>query len=154
MLLRLQYVRQQGFTLVELVVVIIVLGILAITVMPRFADKSIFNQTGFKDQVQAVLQHARKTAIANRRYVCVTTTASTVSLQLDPRLPDGLASPSCTVNVAIPGSNDNSLSAPTGVTLSPATMLRFDPLGRASATVSFSVAGQNVTVEQETGYVH
>lgn len=146
--------NNRGFTLVELIVVIVVLGILSITVLPRFADRTAFDQAGFTDQVRAAIQHARRTAIANRRYVCVTTTSSSVSLQMDPRSPDGLAAPSCTVNVNIPGTSGNNISAPSGVTLSLATSFRFDPLGRASASPSFTIAGQTIKVEQETGYVH
>jgi MSHA pilin protein MshC len=148
-------VRQRGFTLVELIVVMIVLGILSITILPRFADKSGIVQTGFRDQVLSTLQHARKTAIATRRHVCVTASASGISLQLDPRVPDGLVAPTCSVNLNVPGRDNNNVATPSDASLSSsAASFRFDPLGRASATVTLNISGQTVTVEQETGYVH
>lgn len=146
--------RARGFTLVELVVVTVILGILSITILPRFTDRTGVYQSGFTDQVRTAIQHARKTAIANRRYVCVTTTSSGLSLRMDPRLPDGLTSALCTVNVNIPGTSGNSIGAPSGVTLSPSTTFYFDALGRASSSPSITIAGQTITVEQETGYVH
>jgi MSHA pilin protein MshC len=133
----------------------VVLGILSITILPRFADKTGIVQTGFRDQVLSTLQHARKTAIATRRHVCVTADASGVSLQLDPRLPDGLVTPACSVSLNIPGRSSNSISTPSDASLSSsAASFRFDPLGRASATVTLNISGQTVKVEQETGYVH
>ena len=64
-------VRQQGFTIVELITIIIILGILAAIAAPRFFDRNVFASRGFHDQVIATLRHAQKTAIAQRSFVCV-----------------------------------------------------------------------------------
>jgi MSHA pilin protein MshC len=133
----------------------IVLGILSITILPRFADKAGIVQTGFRDQVLSTLQHARKTAVAARRHVCVTAGASGISLQLDPRVPDGLVAPACSVNLNVPGRDSNNVATPSDASLSSsAASFRFDPLGRASVKVTLNISGQTMTVEQETGYVH
>jgi MSHA pilin protein MshA len=60
---------QQGFTLIELVVVIVILGILAVTAAPKFVDLSSDAKSATLDGAKAAIQSARdlqyaKSAIA------------------------------------------------------------------------------------------
>ena len=71
-----------GFTLVELIVTMIVVGILAVTILPRVADRGAFDARGFRDGTLAVLRYAQKSAVAQRRQVCVTFGAGLVSLRI------------------------------------------------------------------------
>ncbi len=73
---------QRGFTLIELVVVIVMLGILAVYVAPQFFSASLFQSRGFADQVQAALRYAQKQAIAQHRNVCVAVTSSDITLMI------------------------------------------------------------------------
>ena len=54
---------QHGFTLIELIMVMVIVGILAVFVVPRFFDANVFQSRGFADQVQATLRYAQKEAI-------------------------------------------------------------------------------------------
>lgn len=65
-------IAERGFTLVELIVTMIVVGILAVAVIPRFADQSGFDARGFRDGTLSVLRYAQKSAVAQRRQVCGT----------------------------------------------------------------------------------
>jgi len=56
--------RQHGFTLVELILVIVVLGILAAVVGPRFFDRQVFDQRLHYEESLAALRYAQKRAIA------------------------------------------------------------------------------------------
>jgi len=69
-----------GFTLVELVLVIVLVGILAFAALPRMESGQIFRQVAFRDQVVASLRHAQKSAVSHRRLVCAEVSGNQVSL--------------------------------------------------------------------------
>ena len=162
---------ESGFTLVELVSVMILIGILAVFVMPRFFDNT-FSERGFYDGVKAAVQHARRTAVASRRFVCVRVAAGVgaagvVAVTLDPVLPEAAAAVNCTTPVALPAPSAcaaNQVCAPKGVTLGPAAGVSviFDALGRSvtvakvvqAAPLKITVSNQSdLTIESETGWV-
>jgi MSHA pilin protein MshC len=150
--------KQYGFTLIELIVTMMIIGILAVAAVPRFFDQSIFDSRGFYDETLAILRYAQKTAVAQRRMVCATFTPTTVTLTIAPTF--GAA---CAANPPVVGPNITpySISAPgtTQFSSMPAT-LSFNPDGSASdgtanATVSIQITGaaNAITVWQATGYV-
>lgn len=160
-----------GFTLVELIVVIVLVGILSVVAMPRFFDKT-FDEAGFHDGVKAAVQHARRTAVASRRFVCVNVTVGTgaagiVSIMKDTTLPEsGTVPVACATAVALPAPGrgcaaSNQVCAPSGVSiLAGSSSLIFDPLGRAvngnkavlGTAPAISVSNQAaIVVQPETG---
>lgn len=153
---------ERGFTLVELVVIMVVLGILAVFVAPRFADRRVFDTRGAFDEVGAALRFSRQQAIAQRRMVCVTLSSGGLSITRA-LLPDQSAC--STTYLANPATGrDYQLQIPDGITLAasgatsalPVT-IRFDALGRSNAAAGVRVNGDGslcLSVEAETGYVH
>ena len=146
--------RIRGFTMVELVVTLLIIGLLAAIVMPRFMGSSEFASRGFYDEAQSVVRYAQKTAIAWRRPVYVCVTATTVSA--------GTVSGCGTLVVHPITGNPLTTTAPSGVTLTAANF-SFDGGGRpspnAQTTITFTsgIAGdpaRQIVVEAETGYVH
>ncbi|MEZ7912410.1 MAG: prepilin-type N-terminal cleavage/methylation domain-containing protein [Propionivibrio sp.] len=157
--------RVRGFTLVELVVILIVLGILAVVAIPRFFDNA-FSERGVHDGAKAAIQHARKVAVASRRYVCAAVAAGGVTLSMDVREPDGLVDAvNCTaaVNLPVPqqGCPANQVCARPGVVLGGAVGVIFDPLGRPvngdrslAGAATITVTGQpNIVVQADSGWV-
>jgi MSHA pilin protein MshC len=140
----------KGFTLIELIMVIIIIGIMAVSAMPHFADRSMFESRGFHDETLSLLRYAQKTAIAQRRTVCVSLGASGVALTIDTDTPaDGVC------NNTTP-SLPNTPRGGSGLTGSVASF-RFTSLGSTdqSANVTITITGTtNITVEAVTGYVH
>ncbi len=66
----------KGFTLIELVMVIIILGILAATAIPKFAGQSAYDERFFYEDVLAGLRHAQKLAMSTGCSVEFNQTAS------------------------------------------------------------------------------
>jgi MSHA pilin protein MshC len=148
-------VKCRGFTMIELIMIMLIVGILAVVAIPKIADKSVFQVRGFTDQVRSGLQYAQKTAIAQRRSVCATLTATSLALTKESSNGAGNA---CTsgISVTSPTGGAFAITAPGSVTLSStAGTITFDALGQntaSSATVTVAGAA-SVVVEQVTGYV-
>lgn len=142
-----------GFTLVELVMTIVIIGVLAAAVAPRFYDVDVFQSQGFAGQVQAALRYAQKAAIAQRRNVCVAFTDSTVAVSSASA--SGAAS-ACDTNLLSPTRQAGYLiTAPANITFSTIPQgFKFDSLGKPSVGTSGVIGTTTITVEAETGYVH
>ena len=152
-----------GFTMIELVVTMIVVGILAVAVLPRFSTLGSFDAVAYRDKVRATLEHARKSAVAARRTVTVTLASNSLSLRIDKapgdetstgdqelRLPAADANCGAATNKICPKAGSN-------VALSGTASLTFNALGVPGSGGSYTITGDDaytVTVEAETGYVH
>lgn len=132
-------VSQRGFTLVELIMTMVIIGVLALAVAPRFFGTSVFQERGAADQIKAALRYGQKIAIAQRRNVSVQISAS--------------ANPDCGTQLA--GGNIN-CAVSNQVAVTPTT-ITFNALGQPvpNAAGSVTVGTTNtITIEAETGYVH
>lgn len=152
--------RSRGFTIIELVVVMIMIGILAVTVLPRFAGKHGFEERGFRDQVAAGLRYAQKSAIAARRNVRVDFSAAEVQFWIRNCANGASCSPEF-VALNLPASNLAKVTAAAVRSNDLASFppsLVFEPSGRpAAGRAEISVTGLPglpIIVEAETGYVH
>lgn len=153
-----------GWTIVELVVVLVILGVLAALAGPRFFTTNPFAASGYLAEARAAIAYAHKLAIASGCDVHVDFEAGGYSIG---RWPDCVpANHSAPVTpVDRPGGGAFVGPAPDGVTVS-ALEFYFDRIGRprradASAApiddptaLRVTVGGTVLQVEPETGYVH
>jgi MSHA pilin protein MshC len=54
-----------GYTIIELVVVITILGVITAIAGPRFFDTGRFNQRGYVDEVASAIRYAQKVAVGS-----------------------------------------------------------------------------------------
>lgn len=152
--------RQGGFTLLELVVVMVITGILAVAALPKMLDKAEVDRAAALEEVKAALQFARKTAIYSRRAVCVSLASNTLTLNRDPTPPVvPPVSPNCSQTLDLPVSTVACAShavCPAGATtlsMVPASFYFQPSTGEASAAVLIGVAGHSLAVDAATGFV-
>lgn len=167
---------QHGFTLIELVTTMLLVGILAVFAVGRLDFTSTFDQRATRDKLIAGLQFARKVAMAQRRNVCAAVASSQATFTLDTQTPEtgsGFCNGTHSVNLNLPAADKscsgtlNQICAPNGVTITASNAsFSFDSSGGASATTTFSVTGMPaitcgdgvssgaVCIEASTGYVH
>lgn len=149
-LARIRRHRAAGFTLVELITIMVVAAILAAVAAPRFFTRLSFEERGFYDQSVAAVRYAQRVAIAERRNVFVVMEANRLRLCYDNL---------CGTAVREPGSGGAyDIGTPDGVGLSTVTTFSFNGLGQPSivAHLAVTVTGQDnrsFTVQQETGFV-
>jgi len=167
---------RNGFTLIELVTVLLIVGVLAYFAMPKLT-RSTFDQKALGDKVINDIEYARKYGVAARRYVCIRTTTTAITFTYVVPQPEASGGTLCggttateqPITLPAPdsncGGNTNQVCAPSGYSLSSgAATLIFDDTGSTtSATAGNSIqftatTGSTTltlaTVEGITGYVH
>jgi MSHA pilin protein MshC len=168
--------RNRGFTLTELVLVLVIVAILSVFVVTRLTG-TFAGTRAYYDGVTAVVQYGRKAAIAQRRPVFVEVDGAARRVRLC------YAAASCAGADAVPGPPSPtatgsgldvtftqlpfSVTAASGVSVSaaPISTFQFDALGRVltsagadpGGNLTLTVSGEGthtLTVERDTGYVH
>lgn len=153
-----------GFSLIELISVIVVLSILATVALPRLSEPGIFQEVGFREQILAALRIAQKSAVSRRRLICASVSANEVRLAMASAFP----ATGCVAGNFLRNPDGNAAYAhvPTGTvtaTVLPSANLYFQPSGRVTSDgaghspAKFTVTIGDLTpivVHGETGHVY
>ncbi len=151
-----------GFSLVELVATLIVVGILAAYAIPRWVDRTGFESRGFFDQAQGLVRYAQKIAIAQRQSapkgpIYVVITVSQIRVCYDVGCASAVTDPISGAPLVLNAPADGA------VTLAPVTTFSFSGAGAPSVGAQLAInvnstgvgdANRTFYVEAVTGYVH
>lgn len=130
--------------MVELITIIVIVGIIAVVALPRFAGNDAFRDRATADQVAAALRYAQKVAIASHSPVTVNVTNG------DPQN-CGTAVVAGVINCVVPEGVVLNGTLVVGGTLTVA----FDFMGAPTPNGASAVVGATtINIEAETGYVH
>jgi len=154
----------RGFTLVELVIVLVLVSVLAVVALGRLGSVEGYRAYAFYESTRAAVRHAQRQATARNELIEVAVSGNGVQITRDanPGSP-GFQAGAALVNPGTgqpwDGSTEARGLAPDGVSLVlSGGAVVFDGLGRASAGRSLTVTGEDgssytITVEP-SGYVH
>lgn len=146
--------KNSGFTLIEIVMVIIIAGLLATYALPRFFSKDRFENRGVYTEVLNAVRYAQQLAVAINCATRVELTDSSYEVTLEN---DGAACD--TPAFGIPAPNPvtgqlgfNKTDLPVTITRSTNTF-NFTALGEANTDVSVTIGGYSFQVIMATGYI-
>ena len=150
-----------GFTMVELVLVMVLIGVIAAIGVPRLMGDNTMAAAAFGDEVVSALRTAQKSASARRRLVCATVGGTEVTL----RMARGPGSTDCSVplnaeNYYTSASGVTATATPSILFFQPNGMITSDTAGRTpvNGTVLIRLgtgtgASRTIQFEGTTGYV-
>lgn len=152
--------RIDGFTLVEMISVLMVVGVLAVVALPRLSNIGAFTDVEYRDEIAAALRYAQKMAVAQRRLVCVTAAGNQINLAIASANP----AVACTFPMPGPIGRDPAVVPPaSGVVLAvttspfyfqPSGVATSDSLGATIVDVTLTPTSQPaITVYGATGRV-
>ena len=145
-----------GFSLIEMITVILLLGILGIVALGRLTDQNLVAARGFFDDTVSAVRFAQKLAISTGCDVRVITTVSSYQIRRSSTcVADDFSDP--VVNPANRSNNYQNVNMPAGFSLT-AGIITFDARGmREGATSDFTLSDGSTSysfrVHASTGLV-
>ncbi len=148
--------EERGFSLIELIMIIVILGTISVSVVPKFFERSDFAEHAFFDETLNALRYAQKLAVTTHCDVQVSFSGNSYEIKRPGSLSlCGVSTSSFTLSVRHPGTGAASYTgSESGVSLSSTSDIVFYALGDASTDATITVAGKTIEVERKTGFAY
>lgn len=142
--------KQGGFTLTELILVIVFLGVLSAVVLPKWFNRESFVERGYFDEVLQATRYAQKMAVVSNCNVAFNLDGSGASIQIQSTSGHGHC---VDAQVFLPGRSSD-ISSPSGVS-SPSATVIFQPFGdtQSSVNTDIHIGNYRMRIYAETGFV-
>jgi len=127
----------RGFTIIELMMVVVLIGILAVSVVPKFVDTSAISLVGAAAMVAADIRYTQELAMSTNSSKTIVFTTSNDNYTVDSR------------NVDLP----SKVSISSGMTFTFNSLGEPTTGGGSSVTLSAGAETKTITVENYTGRV-
>lgn len=150
-------IRASGFTLIELIACIVIIGILAAVIGPKFFDNTPFSQRGYVDELASAIRYANSVAVGSGCDVSITLTSTSYQALQRAKSGNTCAATggwSTTVKWS-DGSGNVAGAAPSNVTLSPAMQIAFNAQGNiiGGASPVLTIGTHTISVDAVSGLV-
>jgi MSHA pilin protein MshC len=148
--------RSKGYTLIELVLVITIMGILAAIAGPRFFNTRGFSERGYADEMATAMRYAQKIAVASGCNVrlAITTTGYSATQQVASGNRCNTGSATYSTNVIRPDGTALAGVPPRDANVSGPATLTFDGKGAViSGATNLTVGAYTLVLDAASGFV-
>ncbi|MHB0763773.1 prepilin-type N-terminal cleavage/methylation domain-containing protein [Stutzerimonas sp. NM35] len=132
-------VEQRGFTIVEFIMVIVILGIISAVALPRFFDRQVFDERFYFEEVLSSVRYAQKLAVASGCLVNVKINNSGYAL-------DYGAGACSSAQIKDPSDKTYPIEPPANVAVQGEMDIEFNSLGCIAGNPSANCSSGNNTV--------
>jgi len=157
--------KKHGFTLIEMTLTLVILGILAAVSLPKFFNQDTFDERFFHDDLISAVRYAQRLAIGSGCAVSLSVSGSGFSLLQDSNC--DLSSPSYSLTVNRPSDSIafSNADVPADLTITSSDSVFYflpsggavDGTGTSVGSASISLAGgitRIIYIEGDTGYAY
>jgi MSHA pilin protein MshC len=149
--------RFEGYTLVELVVVITITGIMAAYIAPRFWSQQTYSDRGYVDELAAALRSTQKAAVITGCAAQLTLSTNSYVARQQAASGNACNASDATWPTPLLSADGSAIqnTAPANTTASPSGVFHFDTQGRLSSSpaTTITVGTHTITILAGTGLV-